>query len=51
VRGKFEDRKMRKRTWEAAGWPWGWQRMLSFEGGGSGGTVVGEALDLLHRIL
>jgi hypothetical protein len=24
VRGEMEDRKMRKRTWEAAGWPWGW---------------------------
>jgi hypothetical protein len=36
VRGKTEDRKMRKRTWEAAGWPWGRERMLSFEGGGSG---------------
>jgi hypothetical protein len=20
---------MKKRTWEAAGWPWGWKRMLS----------------------
>jgi hypothetical protein len=27
VRGKMEDRKTRKRMWEAAGWPWGWERM------------------------
>jgi hypothetical protein len=33
VCGKMEDRKMRKRTWEAAGWPWGLERMLSFGGG------------------
>jgi hypothetical protein len=44
----MEDRKMRKRTWEAARWPWGWERMLTFEGE----TVFGEALDLsLDRIL
>jgi hypothetical protein len=42
VRGKMEDRKMRKRTWEAAGWPWGRKRMLSFEGGGSGSRYVEE---------
>jgi hypothetical protein len=29
----MEDRKMRKRTWEAARWPWGWERMLTFGGG------------------
>jgi hypothetical protein len=23
VRGKMEDKKMRKRMWEAARWPWG----------------------------
>jgi hypothetical protein len=42
VRGKMEDGKMRKRTWEAAGWPWGWERMLSFEGGVSGLRYVEE---------
>jgi hypothetical protein len=36
----MEDRKMRKRTWEAARWPWGWERMLSFEGGGSGSRYM-----------
>jgi hypothetical protein len=40
VRGKMEDRKMRKMTWEAAGWPCGWERMLSFQGGGSGSRYV-----------
>jgi hypothetical protein len=49
VRGKMEDRK---RTWEAAGWPWGWERMLSFERGGSGSRYVEEDLYLpLDRIL
>jgi hypothetical protein len=42
VRGKTEDRKMRKRMWEAAGWLWGRERMLSFEGGGSGSRYVEE---------
>jgi hypothetical protein len=37
----MEDRKMRKRTWEAAGWPGGWERMVSFEGG-SGSRYVEE---------
>jgi hypothetical protein len=36
----MEDRKMRKRTWEAARWPWEWERMLSFEEGGSGSCYV-----------
>jgi hypothetical protein len=31
VRGNVEDRKIRKRTWEAAGWPWGRKRVLTFE--------------------
>jgi hypothetical protein len=44
VRGKMEDRKMRKRMWEAAGWPWGWDRMLSFEAGGSGSHHVEELI-------
>jgi hypothetical protein len=44
----MEDRKMRKRTWEAAGWPWGREMILSFEGE----TVLQDALDLsLYRIL
>jgi hypothetical protein len=38
----MEDRKMRKRTWKAARWPWGWARMLSFEGGDSGSRYVEE---------
>jgi hypothetical protein len=38
----MEDRKMRKRTWDAAGWLWGWERMLSLEGGGSGSRYVEE---------
>jgi hypothetical protein len=38
----MEGRKMRKRMWEAAGWPWGWERMLIFEGGGSGSRYVEE---------
>jgi hypothetical protein len=38
----MEDRKMRKRTWEAARWPWGWERMLTFEGGGYGSRYVEE---------
>jgi hypothetical protein len=42
VRGKMGDRKMRKRTWEAAGWLWGRERKLSFEGGGSGSRYVEE---------
>jgi hypothetical protein len=42
VHGKLEDRKMRKKTWEAARWPWGWEMMLSFEGGGSGLCYVEE---------
>jgi hypothetical protein len=28
VPAKMEDKKMRKRTWEAAGWPCGWERLL-----------------------
>jgi hypothetical protein len=31
---------MRKRTWEAVRWPWGWKRMLTFEGGGSESRYV-----------
>jgi hypothetical protein len=42
VPGKMEDRKMRKRMWEAARWPWGWKQMLSFEEGGSGSRYVEE---------
>jgi hypothetical protein len=38
----WEDRKMRKRIWEAARLPWGWYRMLLFEGGGSGSRYVEE---------
>jgi hypothetical protein len=34
----MEDRKMRKRSWEAARWPWGWERRLTF-GGGFGPVV------------
>jgi hypothetical protein len=41
-RWKVEDRKMRKMTWEAARWPWGWERVLTFEGGGSGSRCVEE---------
>jgi hypothetical protein len=40
VRGKMEDRKMRKRTWEAAGWSWRREGMISFEGGGSGSRYM-----------
>jgi hypothetical protein len=43
VRGMMEDRKMRKRTWEATGWPWGRERMLSFEREGSESRYVEEA--------
>jgi hypothetical protein len=38
----MEDRKRRKRTWAAARWPWGWERMLTFGGGGSESRYVEE---------
>jgi hypothetical protein len=48
----MEDRKIRKRTWEAARWTWGWERMLTFEGACFASRYVEEALDLsLDRIL
>jgi hypothetical protein len=51
MRALCEKMEERKRMWDAAGWPWGWERMLSFEGGGSRSRIL-EALDLsLDRIL